>query len=252
MSGAPFAHAADGLGPRHAYETNRQRIAALWAQAGPIAAGDAADRFLKASGAAPLGAAQAWPETLRMHPALEYWQVGADGRAVCQGSFPALLASLGIDTFPRGLRAPSEFHAVALERFYLTPGGVLAPVPAPIKRTGAAGPGMGAAVRLAPGCADLATLGVAVGVVPALRIARAMCMPMWAVPDAAALSHLRWPRTARTLYVFTDPHEPAQWAAGTELARKASACGLQVLQSSTDLTDVHDRGAAHRFISTPL
>ncbi|WP_326538611.1 DUF7146 domain-containing protein [Pseudorhodoferax sp.] len=240
------------LHARHAYEVNRERIASLWAQARPIAPGDAADLYLRANGAAPLGAATTWPETLRMHPALDYWTPGPQANATCQGRFPALLAPLHIDTYPLGLRAPAVPHAVALLRVYLAPGGTLAPVPAPIKRTGTAGPGMGAAVRLAPcdGHANCA-LGVAVGVVPALRIARALRLPVWAVPDATALAQVRWPRSARTLHVFADPREPAQWAAGAELARKANACGLHVLQSSADLADSKPHGP-HRFISTPL
>lgn len=232
---------------RHAYEVNRERIAALWAQARPIAPGDAADRFLRTSGAAPLG--QAWPETLRMHPALDYWASGPNGTATCQGRFPALLAPLHIDTYPLGLRAPAVVHAVALQRIYLAPDGTLAPVPAPVKRTGTAGPGMGAAVRLAP--LDGSALGVAVGLVPALRIGRALRLPVWAVPDAAALAHVRWPRGARTLHVFADQRDSAQWTAGAELARKATACGLRVLQSSADLAGTGP-SAPHRFISTPL
>lgn len=239
---------------RHAYEVNRERIADRWAQARPIVPGDAADRFLRASGAAPLGQVAAWPEALRLHPALDYWTTGPNGSATCQGRFPALLTPLHIDTYPLGLRAPAVPHAVALQRIYLAPGGTLAPVPSPIKRTGTAGPGMGAAVRLAP--CEGSTLGVAVGVVPALRIARALRIPVWAVPDAAALAHVRWPRAARTLHVFADPRDGAQWAASAELARKATACGLHVLQSSADLATTHGAThgttAAHRFISTPL
>jgi hypothetical protein len=142
---------------RHAYEVNRERIANLWAQAHTVAPGDAADQYLRANGALPHGAA--WPEALRMHPALDYWMPGPQGGAICQGRFPALLAPLHIDTFPQGLRAPAVLHAVALLRMYLAPGGTLAPVPAPIKRTGAAGSGTGAAVRIAPCDSAPATLG---------------------------------------------------------------------------------------------
>lgn len=39
--------------PRHAYESNRARIAELWSEARPIVPGDAADLYLRQSGALP-------------------------------------------------------------------------------------------------------------------------------------------------------------------------------------------------------
>lgn len=208
---------------QHAYELNRQRIAQLWSEARPIASGDAADRYLRRQGIT--GTA---PDTLRLHPALEYWHNDSQGRAVCVGSFPALLAALQIEVRPHGLSQPAAHHTVALQRFYLSARGTPAPVPAFIKATGTDGHIKGAAVRLsAPRVqADGVLLGVAVGVVSALRFSAALRMPVWAVADAAALSHFRWPRGVTHLHVFTDTSDAAHAVPACELARKAARCGL--------------------------
>lgn len=208
---------------QHAYEQNRQRIAQLWSEAKAIASGDAASRYLVSQ-----GVHGGWPDTLRLHPALEYWHTDSQGRAACIGTFPALLAALEIDVHPHGLHQPAERHKVALQRFYLTAQGTPAPVPSFLKATGTDGHIKGAAVRLsAPRVqADGVVLGVAVGVVSALRFAAAVRMPVWAVADAAALAHFRWPREVTHLHVFTDTSEAAHAVPACELARKAARCGL--------------------------
>lgn len=216
---------------QHAYEQNRQRIAQLWSEARQLAPGDAGDRYLTRHGARPQNfgsVLDAWPDTLRLHPALEYWHTDSQGRATCIGTFPALLAALEIDVHPHGLFKPAIRHTVALQRFYLTARGTPAPVPSFIKATGTDGHIKGAAVRLsAPRVqADGVVLGVAVGVVSALRFSAALRMPVWAVADAAALAHFRWPREVSHLHVFTDTSEAAHAVPACELARKAARCGL--------------------------
>ena len=208
---------------QHAYEQNRQRIAQLWSEAQAIASDDAASRYLVRQ-----GVRGAWPDTLRLHPALDYWHTDSQGRAACIGTFPALLAALEIDVHPHGLFKPAVRHTVALQRFYLTARGTPAPVPSLIKTTGTDGHIKGAAVRLsAPRVqADGVVLGVAVGVVSALRFASALRMPVWAVADAAALAHFRWPREVTHLHVFTDTSDAAHAVPACELARKAARCGL--------------------------
>lgn len=208
---------------QHAYEQNRQRIAQLWSEAQAITSGDAASRYLVRQ-----GVHGAWPDTLRLHPALEYWHTDSQGRAACIGTFPALLAALEIDVHPHGLHQPAVRHTVALQRFYLTARGTPAPVPSFIKATGTDGHIKGAAVRLsAPRVqADGVVLGVAVGLVSALRFAAALRMPVWAVSDAAALAHFRWPREVTHLHVFTDTSDASHAVPACELARKAARCGL--------------------------
>ena len=220
--------------PRHAYESNRARIAELWNEARPIVPGDPADQYLRQCGALPAaGPRIAWPEPLRFHPAIDYWHQPQGGTAEFVGQFPALLAALVIDAPAPGRGCPPETHAVALQRIYLGPGGTLAPVRAPIKMTGSAGPGRRAAARLAPVAGPAATLGVAVGVVNAMRLGRACRIPVWAVPNAAALAHVHWPRNVASLYVFADADTPAQQGPAAELARKAKACGLNVFSLMT-------------------
>ena len=218
-------------GARHAYEVNRARIASLWAEARPVSADDAAGRYLARCGVA-LGA---WPQALRLHPALDYWHMQADRKPVCLGRFPALLTLFEVDTYPRGLQGVPVPHAVALQRIYLAADGLLAPVPAPVKLTGKAGPALGACARLAPADSASRVMGMAVGIDAALRIAQAARMPVWAVPDTALLAHARWPRGLRSLHVFIDARDPGQWRSAAELARKASACGLQVFPMVADM-----------------
>ncbi|MDH4416026.1 MAG: hypothetical protein QE485_02265 [Acidovorax sp.] len=212
---------------RHAYELNRQRIAQLWSEAQPMVEGDAADRFLQRQGL-QVHRAAGRPDALRLHPALEYWHTDNQGHASCIGSFPALLAALEIDVQTHGMHQPAERHKVALQRFYLTAQGTHAPVPAFIKSTGTDGQIKGAAVRLAiPRLqADGVVLGIAVGVVAALRFAAVARLPVWAVADPAALAHFRWPRGLTHLHVFTDSSDAAQAVPACELVRKATRCGL--------------------------
>lgn len=218
-------------GARHAYEVNRARIASLWAEARPVSEDDTAGRYLARSGVAQ----GTWPAALRLHPALDYWHMQADRKPVCLGRFPALLALFELDTYPRGLQGAPVPHAVALQRIYLAADGSPAPVPAPVKLTGKAGPALGACARLAPADSTSRVMGMAVGIATALRIAQVTRMPVWAVPDAALLAHARWPRGLRSLHVFIDTRDPGQWRSAAELARKASACGLQVFAMEADL-----------------
>ena len=236
---------------RHAYEVNRARIASLWAEARPVSADDAAGRYLARGGAAQ----GTWPAALRLHPALDYWHMQADRTPACLGSFPALLALFEVDTYPHGLCGAAVPHAVALQRIYLGADGALAPVPAPIKLTGKAGPALGACARLAPADSASRVMGMAVGIATALRIAQAARMPVWAVPDAALLAHARWPRGLRSLHVFVDARDPAQWQPAAELARKASACGLQVFPMVADMASTNGGEGPHhtpRFTATRL
>lgn len=238
-------------GARHAYEVNRARIASLWAEARPVSADDAVGRFLTRSGAAM----EAWPQALRLHPALDYWHMQADRKPACLGQFPALLALFEVDTYPHGLQGAPAPHAVALQRIYLAADGSLAPVPAPIKLTGKAGPALGACARLAHADSASRVMGVAVGIAPALRIAQATRMPVWAVPETSLLAHARWPRGLRRLHVFVDTRDPDQWRSAAELARKASACGLQVFPMVADMASTNGSEGTHhtpRFTATRL
>jgi putative DNA primase/helicase len=235
-------------GARHAYEVNRARIASLWAEARPVSADDAAGRYLARSGAAQ----GTWPAALRLHPALDYWHMQADRKPVCLGQFPALLALFEVDTYPHGLHGAPVPHAVALQRIYLATDGALALVPAPIKLTGKAGPALGACARLAPADSTSRVMGMAVGIATALRIAQAARMPVWAVPDASLLAHARWPRGLRHLHVFIDTRDPAQWQPAAELARKASACGLQVFPMVAHMAHAEGVHTVPQFTATRL
>lgn len=212
---------------RHAYEQNRERIAAILAQTQAIKPNDPADTYLRQQGAWQ----PAMPAALRFHPALEWWEVDARGLALCRGRFPALVATLQNEVFPHGMHRPAALHTVALQRIYLPAQASAhrAATPAFIKTTGTTGDSRGAAVRLAPPefIAGELTLGVAVGVINALRSARELRMPVWAVADLAALAHFRWPRGLGRLHVLADHLDHI---AVRELTRKAFMCGLRVTE----------------------
>lgn len=218
---------------RHAYEQNRARIDAILAQTQPIKEGDPADTYLRQQGV--------WQPTtqgaLRFHPALEWWEVDTRGLALCRGRFPALVATLQNEVFPQGLHRPAELHTVALQRIYL-PALAGNNAPAFIKTTGTTGDSRGAAVRLATPMhiAGELTLGVAVGVTNALRCARELRMPVWAVVDLAALAHFHWPRGLQRLHVLA---EHLDHIAVRELTRKASMCGLRVTEQQQPAAPRH-------------
>lgn len=211
---------------RHAYEQNRERMATIVAQTQAIQPNDPAGVYLRQQGARQPNT----PDALRFHPALGYWEMDACGKPLYRGRCPALVALLQTEVFPQGMACPSELHTVALQRIYLP---ALAdsntPTPAFIKTTGTTGDSRGAAVRLAmPAHTDgELTLGVTVGVIPALRCARELSMPVWAVVDLAALAHFRWPRGLDRLHVLADHLDHI---AVRELTRKALMCGLRVTE----------------------
>lgn len=206
---------------RHAYEQNRERIAQLWAESQPIRTGDAAHRFLQCQGLN----ARAVPDTLRLHPALDYWHFDGAGKPLACGAHPALLAALQVEFAPFHM---TQLHTVALLRVYLDAQGNPAPVPSFMKLTGVDGQVQGASIRLCPPQhkGKELRLGVAVGLRTALQASRATRLPFWAVLSSEALASFRWPRGLTALHAFVDDVDARPV---TELLRKASACGVEAV-----------------------
>ncbi|MDF1551678.1 MAG: toprim domain-containing protein [Deferrisomatales bacterium] len=188
------------------------RLRRLWAEARPLAAGDAAAAYLQARGLDLRGLAA---DALRTHHALPYW---TDGAVV--GTYPAVLARV---VGPTG-------DPVAMHATYLDPErpGNKAPVPAP-RKLWPTHPGAtrGAAVRLYPLDGD--RLAVAEGIETALAVHQLAGLPCWAAISAGGLERVELPSAAREVFVCADHDENgAGQRAAEHLARRLVAEGRVV------------------------
>lgn len=197
-------------------ETQSERMRVLvnriWSQAVPITPSDDAHRYL----AGRRLELDAYPESLRFHPALGYYERTGDGRSRHVCDYPALLAR--IDD-PHGA-------LVSLHRIYLKDG-AKAPVPDP-KKTLAGGIN-GAAIRLAPAAA---TLNVCEGLETAIAVfKRSAYEPVWSGISAGNLPRLGIPGHVRALRIYADNDADSDFAgqlAAFTLARMARRRGMDV------------------------
>jgi phage/plasmid primase-like uncharacterized protein len=153
--------------------------------------------------------------TLRIHPALPYWQ---NGRQI--GRYPAMIARV---TSPTGA-------LVTLHRTYLTEDGRKAPVPAPRKLM--AYPEelrlAGSAIRLTRPTHD-GTLGLAEGIETALAVQSMTGMPTWAATSAGMLERFQPPQDVKALTIWADRDRSATGERSARiLADRVSASGLDV------------------------
>lgn len=215
---------------RRQWQANAGRLAELWGQSVPVAAGDPVGLYLahRLRGALPTV-----PDCLRLHPALPYWLDGA-----VAGTWPAMVARL----------TALDGRLVALHRTWLTPEGRKAPAPGPVKKlTRTAGPLGGACIRLSWPTSGGAA-GIAEGIETALAAHCASGVPTVAAYSAGALAAWQWPQGLRRLVVFADA-DPAGAEAAEKLRQRGRASGLsvEVLTPATpgaDWCDVWaDRGA---------
>lgn len=184
---------------------NRMRKLAqrLWSEARPLATGDAVDVYLRGRGLT----LSSFPSTLRCHPALGYFEKGANGKAVQVASFTAMLAR--VDNLAGEM--------VALHRTYVLDG-AKAPVPE-IKRILGRGIG-GASIRLFP-ATDV--LCLAEGVEDALAIHLATGRPAWAALNAGNLEKIELPAHVRAIDICGDNDADAEFdgqASAFALARR--------------------------------
>jgi phage/plasmid primase-like uncharacterized protein len=176
------------------------------------------------------------PDCLRLHRALPY---RIDGQVV--GTWPAMVARM---------RA-ADGRMVAAHRTWLTPEGLKAPTPGPVKKlTPTAGPMAGACIRLAQ--AGPAGLGIAEGIETALAARLASGLPTVAAYSAGALATWQWPRDLRRMVIFADA-DPAGTDAANKLAERARAAGLSVnvMTPTTPGTDWCDVWAARQTQVVP-
>lgn len=175
----------------------------MWEQAAPIREGDPVWLYLKNRGIT----LETWPEDLRTHPRLDYWEVSDAGKPVKTGTFPAMLA---VVRNPQG-------HPVGIHRTWIAPDGSgKAPVPSP-KKLYKVHDLTRSAIRLFPPRDGV--LGVTEGVEDALSAWVLWKIPTWACIGTSGMKTFQPPEGIKELIVFADNDEAGKKAAW-ELADK--------------------------------
>lgn len=193
---------------RRQWAENGERNARLWAACRDLVPGDPVTLYIKRRLLAPL-----WPVplALRYHPALSYWQEGAE-----VGRFPAMVSAI---TSPAG-------ELLALHRTYLTRDGRKAELPGPVKKvTAASGHLVGGCIRL--GAPLDGVIGIAEGVETALAASMASGVPTVAAYSAGALAGWIWPAGVQSLVIFADADKAGRESAD-RLRQRAQAAALRV------------------------
>ncbi len=189
---AATGQAGQGKQPRNPSadrEKQRAKLNRIWRESIPVTEGMPSWLYLTQTRSILLASI---PCTLRQHPALTYWELGADGKPRNKGSHPALVAQVaGANGKPVGLRL-----------VYLTADGQKLPVSEPKKlRVIEPGATTGGATRLAePG----EILAVTEGIETGLAVLCATGLPVWAAGSAVLLAKMDIPPTVREVYIFSD------------------------------------------------
>lgn len=187
----------------------RQQLVAMWKGSKPVQSGDEVDRYLRGRGIE----LEAWPEVLRMHPKLPYYDDASEsGTAKLVGHFPAMLAKV---VSPQG-------ESCGIHRTYLMDG-QKAPVEKARKMAGKTGRSI--AIRLFE-ASDI--VHVAEGIETALAVHLLTDSPVWACVSAGSLEAFEWPEVRRlAIWADNDASFTGQKSAFA-LAYRARAKGLEV------------------------
>jgi putative DNA primase/helicase len=156
----------------------------IWDEAVPVAAGDEVDRYLRGRGLA----LPAYPQVLRFHPALGYFEKDAGGKSRKVAEYGAMLACI---------QGP-DGHAVTLHRTYLKDGQKA--VLRDAKKVLSAGIN-GAAVRLFEATDELA---LSEGIETGIAVHLATGKPVWAGLNAGNLEKLWLPDSVRRICIYGD------------------------------------------------
>jgi len=193
---------------------NRDRMRRIWAQCGPLRAGDPVLRYL----AARVPGLAFTPNNVRFHPALDYWTApaGPDDRPTLLGRFPAMVA-LAVDV---------EGAVVQLHKTYLTLDCTKADVPVVKKLE--RGVGVNSfAVPLAPLRGN--TLGIAEGLESALAASMVEGMPVWSCLNGPSMAGFAVPANLLdvvervVIFADNDPKRSHRGADGTVHHRRAGS-----------------------------
>jgi putative DNA primase/helicase len=163
----------------------------IWEEAVPVTPGDEVDRYLSGRGLS----LPTYPEVLRFHPALGYFEKTEGGKSRKVAEYPAMLARID----------GADGEAVTLHRTYLS-GGRKASVP-DAKKVLSSGIN-GAAVRL---FAATDELGITEGIETGLAIHLATGKPVWAGLSAGNLEKLCLPDSVQRVCVYGDNDADSQF-----------------------------------------
>ncbi|MBI5721029.1 MAG: toprim domain-containing protein [Burkholderiales bacterium] len=156
----------------------------IWDEARPVVPGDDVDRYLKGRGLA----LQNYPNALRCHPALGYFQREGVGKAKKVAEYPAMLARV---------RAANG-DAVTLHRTYLHEGRkLMAPDAKKVLCAGFSG----AAVRLGEPGDELA---LCEGIETGLAVMLATGKPVWSALSAGNLEKVVVPDAVKQICIYAD------------------------------------------------
>lgn len=194
-------------------ERKADRASDLWNEAHPIKRGDPVWLYLQGRGIV----LPEYPENLRTHPNLGYWEVNEVGKPVKTGTFPAMLAVV---------RSPIG-QPVGIHRTWVSPDGSgKAPVPSPKKILKVFNL-TGGAVRLFPPRDGL--LAVCEGIEDGLSSWVLWRIPAWACLGTSGMKAFEPPEGIKELIVFADRDENgAGQKAALELAERMEEKGKAV------------------------
>ncbi len=185
---------------------NRAANLTVWRQAHPVMAGSPVGLYLRNRG---LNLAS-YPQALRFHVGLPYWDRGDDGHPVKLGDYCAMVAAI---------QSPDD-KLVCVHKTFLTGAGRKINAPSPKKMSKPSGPLAGAACRLFPASERLA---LAEGIETALAVHCANGLPVWAGLNAYGLSQVVLPPEVKEVFIYADHDEngTGQQAAQTLASRLA-------------------------------
>lgn len=168
-----------------AQKDSRGLIKRILAETSPIMYGDEVDRYLQSRGLAM----ECYPEALRSHPALGYYEVDpSTGRAVLIGRYPAMIACVH----------DKHGEIVSLHRTYVKDGQKL---PGRNAKKLLCGGVNGGAIRLAPAGKELA---VCEGIETGLAILKRTGHAIWLGICAGNLERMWIPDQVRRLCIYGD------------------------------------------------
>jgi len=185
-------------------EHMKQLAKRIWHEARPVVRGDAVDVYLRNRGLA----LDAYPTTIRCHPALGYYQ-SKDGakKSTKIAEFPAMLACV----------QGADDHGVTLHRTYLRDGRKAnLPDAKKLLSSGISG----AAVRLFEATDEVA---ITEGIETALAVHLAHGKPVWSALNAGNMEKLWLPATVKRVCIYADNDANSEFdgqAAAYALARR--------------------------------
>jgi putative DNA primase/helicase len=203
----------------------KERARRLWGECKPVPKGSAVDLYLTGRQLAM----NAYPESLRFHPALDYWSQKEDGSFLSLGQYPAMVAAV----------VSALGDITATHQTYLTDEGNKANLDPSRKIRGLA---KGGAIHL--GEAEN-VLAISEGIETGLAYQLLTGIPTWAALSTSLMTAVEVPSHVRRAIICVDiePSRAGVTAAnklGTILTSQGKAVELAIPPGSADKRDWND------------